>query len=350
MGGRSRRPRIALTMGDPAGIGPEVALAAATCNRVLAVARPILVGDPRVWASAAERLGIGVPLHEILAGADGEEGLQLVSAGGERRRPPAPGRFTRAGGRMAVEAIVEAVRLVRSGQADAVVTAPIAKASLAAAGSDAPGHTEFLARLTGARDVRMMMAGPRLRVVLVTTHLPLSAVPPAIRPGNVHATIALADRELRSRFGIAHPRLAVAGLNPHAGEGGMFGTEDACIIRPAVRRARRSGIDAEGPLPADACIPRAYQGHYDAVICMYHDQGLPAFKLAQFHQGVNVTLGLPFVRTSPDHGTAWDLAGTGRADPRSMIAAARLAARLARGRTVDGGTETTTAEEIAGGR
>jgi 4-hydroxythreonine-4-phosphate dehydrogenase len=244
-------------------------------------------------------------------------------------RAARPGGATAAGGRAAYAAILEAVRLIDTGLAEALVTAPISKANLAAAGLLSTGHTELLAELAGGVPVRMMMAGPKLRVVLVTTHLRLSTVPRAITTPLVLETIRIADRALRHQFKLAKPRLAVAGLNPHAGDQGLFGDEEARHIAPAIRAARRAGIDARGPLGADSAFPHALAGQFDAVVCMYHDQGLAPFKLLHFADGVNVTLGLPFVRTSPDHGTAHDIAGRGIADWRSMAAALRLAATLA---------------------
>ena len=240
-----------------------------------------------------------------------------------------PGHPTLAGGRAAHAAIVEALRLVREGAADALTTAPICKANLVAAGIKVSGHTELLAQLCGGVPVRMMMIGDILRVALVTTHLALREVPDAFDAADVLTTIRIADRALRERFRFRRPRLGVAGLNPHAGEQGVFGDEDIRVIAPAVRRARRLGIDARGPLAADSLFPLARTGHFDAVVCMYHDQGLAPFKLLHFADGVNFTAGLPVVRTSPDHGTAHDIAGRGRADPSSMIAALRMAAQLA---------------------
>jgi 4-hydroxythreonine-4-phosphate dehydrogenase len=240
-----------------------------------------------------------------------------------------PGHPSIAGGRAAHAAILTGVQLVRDGHASALVTAPICKANLVAAGVNAPGHTELLAELCGGVPVRMMMAGPQLRVVLATTHLAIRDVPGALTTSLIRETLAIADAGLRRHFGIARPRLGVAGLNPHAGESGLFGDEEIRIIGPAVRAARRAGIDARGPLAADSLFPLAAAGRVDAVVCMYHDQGLAPFKLVHFADGVNVTIGLPFVRTSPDHGTAHDIAGRGAADPSSMAAALRLAASLA---------------------
>ncbi|MEO8602704.1 MAG: 4-hydroxythreonine-4-phosphate dehydrogenase PdxA [bacterium] len=328
-------PRVAVSMGDPTGIGPEVTLAALLRGGLRRVLTPILVGDPGAYDAALQQLGVAqrcvvwappAPLpRDALP-------VHVIAALSPRDRHP--GRSTAAGGRAAHAAILRAVQLITDGQADALVTAPINKANLAAAGLASTGHTELLARLAGDIPVRMMMAGPKLRVVLVTTHLALADVPRAITTPLVLDTLRIADRALRTQFGLKRPRIAVAGLNPHAGDQGLFGDEEARVIRPAVRAARRSRIDAQGPLAADSAFPQAFAGQYDAVVCMYHDQGLAPFKLLHFADGVNVTLGLPFVRTSPDHGTAHDIAGRGIADWRSMAAAMRLASVLAQGQRV----------------
>jgi 4-hydroxythreonine-4-phosphate dehydrogenase len=318
-------------MGDPTGIGPEVTLAALLRGGLGRVLTPILVGDPAVYEVAAAQLDVRARFAAWAPPAPlprGAIAVRAVSALPARQRRP--GRPSLAGGRAAHAAIVEAVRLVRSGAADAMATAPICKANLVGAGLPASGHTELLAALCGGVPVRMMMVGPRLRVVLVTTHLALAAVPTALSQALVRDTLIIAHRALRTQFGIARPRLGVAGLNPHAGEQGAFGDEEIRTIAPAVRAARRRGIDARGPLAADSVFPHALAGRFDAVVCMYHDQGLAPFKLLHFADGVNVTLGLPFVRTSPDHGTAHDIAGRGVADARSMAAALRLAAALCR--------------------
>jgi 4-hydroxythreonine-4-phosphate dehydrogenase len=325
--------RVAVSMGDPTGIGPEVTLAALLRHRLRTQVSPILVGDPAVYEVAAARLGVRVRFAEWQPGTPLPHRALPVRV--VARLPIAdrrPGRPTNAGGRAAHAAIVEAVRLVRDGSAAALVTAPICKANLVAAGLPISGHTELLAELCGGVPVRMMMVGPRLRVVLATTHLRLAAVPKALTRPLVRDTLIIAARALRTQFGIARPRLGVAGLNPHAGEQGVFGNEEIRVIAPALRAARRAGVDARGPLAADSLFPIAAAGRFDAVVCMYHDQGLAPFKLLHFADGVNVTIGLPFVRTSPDHGTAHDIAGRGVADPRSMVAALRLAAELSRSR------------------
>jgi 4-hydroxythreonine-4-phosphate dehydrogenase len=327
-----QRVRLAVTMGDPAGIGPEVVLKAISTRAVAPLIDPILVGDPCVWRETARRLGVRMCFTTV--GAPGRPGCTALAATAalparyRRSGKPRSARAAAACGQAGYDAILEAVRLVKEGLAGGVVTAPISKSHVAAAGHDFPGHTELLAELCGGVPVRMMMVGPRLRVVLVTTHLALADVPGRLSRAGVLETITLADAALRSWFGLATPHIAVTGLNPHAGEHGRFGDEEGRLIAPAVRAARRRGIAADGPLAADGVFGLAATGGYDAIVCMYHDQGLAPFKLLHFAEGVNVTLGLPFVRTSPDHGTAFDIAGSGKADARSMVAALQLAVHL----------------------
>lgn len=286
--------RIGLTVGDPAGIGPEIATRAAADERVRSVCEPVLYGP--VSADARSRF--------------------------------APGVASAAAGRAAYEAIVEAVNDARAGRIGGVATAPISKEAFALAGLPWKGHTELLGHLCGAPRVAMMFHSPRLSVVLATVHIALRDVPRVLTTQALTDAIEL-TAEWLPRFGIARPRLAVAALNPHAGEHGLMGTEDDEILRPTVERCRRGGIDVAGPLPADTVFVRAARGEYDAVVACYHDQGLIPVKLLAFGTSVNVTLGLPIVRTSVDHGTAFDIAGTGRADHSSMVEAVRLAARLA---------------------
>jgi len=310
--GRRHAP-IAISMGDPCGIGPEIV--------VRALAEPalaedcIVFGDAGVLQATATWLQLPVPPR-----------IEPVT----RLQPlPRLGEPDAAAGDAAYRYIVAAARSARSGEARALVTAPISKAALQAAGHRWPGHTELLADLAGGAEVRMMLANDELRVVLVTVHLALRDAIDALDTKRILKTIAIADAGLR-RAGIAKPRLAVAGLNPHAGESGLFGREEIDIIAPAVEAARADGIDATGPHPPDTVFMQARGfARFDAVIAMYHDQGLIPVKYRGIDQGVNVTLGLPFVRTSPDHGTAYDIAGQGVADPASLLAAIRLADRLA---------------------
>lgn len=347
-------PRLAITLGDPAGIGPEVIVKALARADVRSACRPLVVGDADALRETAARLGASIALDVLGADAvstmaPGRGTVRAATriAPGARAtrhrlavlpvsqlsvRARRPGRPTIEGGRASYRYVETATRLALEGTVDAIVTAPINKAAVTRAGFPISGHTELLRELTGAREVRMMLAGDRLRVVLVTMHLPLAAVSRALDLRAVTRTIVIADEHLRKYHGLGRPRLAVAGLNPHAGERGLFGTEETTIIAPAVRRARQAGIDASGPYPADSLFFRAVSGEFDAVIAMYHDQGLIPLKLLHFHDGVNVTMGLPILRTSPDHGTAYDLAGTGTADAGSMAAAVLLAARMAASR------------------
>ncbi len=337
MSGRSpQRVRLAISLGDPSGIGPEVTLKAIAARTVRQTVEPILVGDLGVYQATAERLGLRMQFSTGRTAASGTVAVAVTSALPQRYRIPGQRVARRAAaaacGQAAYAAIIGAVRLIETGTAAGLVTAPISKAHLAAAGHDFPGHTELLAHLCGDVPVRMMMVGPRLRVALATVHVALAEVPRRVSRANVLETITVTATALRRQFGIPAPRIAVTGLNPHAGERGLFGREEARAIAPAVHAARRRGIRVTGPLAADSVFAQAVQGAYDAVVCMYHDQGLGPFKLLHFADGVNFTAGLPFVRTSPDHGTAFDIAGSGQADPRSMIAALHLAARCSASR------------------
>ena len=310
--------RIAVTCGEPAGIGAEVALKALAASAADDV-EPLLVGPRCVWGEARKLIGGDDPLVRW-------EGVDLPA-------PSVPdwawGRPTVASNRIAAEAVEAAARLALDGEVDAVVTAPLTKEGLHAAGRPYPGHTELLEALCPGGRATMMLAGNRLRVLLVTTHMPLAEVPSRVTRDAVLRTIRAAHLGLSADFGIPNPRVAVAALNPHGGEGGVFGPEEATCIVPAVEQSRAEGIDATGPFPADSLFHRAAEGHFDAVVAMYHDQGLVALKLLHFHDGVNVTLGLPIVRTSPDHGTAFDIAGRGVARADSFREALRWAAEIA---------------------
>ena len=323
---------LAVTMGEPAGIGGEIALKAWAARAAEALPAFFALDDPARLAALAERTGVAVPVRAIARPADAiaafAAALPVLPL--SRQVAAEPGRPSPATAAAVIEAIETAVRLARSGEAGAVVTNPIQKKPLYDAGFRHPGHTEFLGELAGLAETPiMMLAVEGLRVVPVTVHLPLAAVPGALTAAAIEHAGRVTDAALRREFGIARPRLAVAGLNPHAGEGGAMGGEDAAIVAPAVAALRARGIDARGPLPADTMFHAAARATYDAAICMYHDQALIPVKALDFDRGVNVTLGLPFVRTSPDHGTALDIAGTGRANPASLIAAIRLAGALA---------------------
>ncbi len=292
----TKRPRIGVTVGDPAGIGPEIAQKAA--------ADPVLAGVCEI----------------VLYGPSAEADVARFERG----------RISAAAGRAAYDAVVEAARDAQAGRIDAVATAPINKEAFAAAGLQWRGHTDLLAHLTGAPRVAMMFYAESLRVVLATVHIPLAEVSAALTREVIEGTIELAAREL-PRFGFPSPRLALAGLNPHAGEHGVIGREDDAVLAPAVAASRSRGVHVTGPFPADTIFLRAMRGEFDAVIACYHDQGLIPIKLVAFGRAVNVTLGLPIVRTSVDHGTAFDIAGKGTADPASLIEAITLAARLVSG-------------------
>lgn len=322
MSAEAVKPAVVLTMGDPAGVGPEVVLRALAEPKVRRALRPILVGDAGVFRETARRLRIPLDLGR----RRGQVPIVEVSELGPQERRP--GRPCPAGAAAAYRAILDGVRLVQDGSAQAIVTAPVSKAAVRALGVDFVGHTETIARLAGGAEVRMMMAGRELRVVLATTHIPFREVPEKLTPAHLARSAEIASLALRRHFGIPRPRLALAGLNPHAGEGGAIGDEERRVLEPAVERARRRGIRLEGPFPADTVFYRARQGEFDAVLALYHDQGLAPFKLVHFRDGVNVTIGLPFPRTSPDHGTAFDRAGRRPADPASMISACLLAARM----------------------
>ncbi|PKU26069.1 4-hydroxythreonine-4-phosphate dehydrogenase PdxA [Telmatospirillum siberiense] len=322
---------LALTMGEPAGIGGDIALAAWRRRKTADLAPFFLIDDADRVTRLADRLDPGVRIqpidHPEQALACFDDALPVLHR--SLPSPSRPGITDPANAQAVIAAIEEAVRLTRSGQAAAVVTNPIHKKVLYDAGFPFPGHTEFLAALAESPRVVMMLAAPQLKVVPVTVHLPLRAAIAALSIDEIVDTGILTAKALREDFGISSPRLAVAGLNPHAGENGAMGSEDEEIVRPAVESLCRQGIDAFGPLAADTMFhPRARAG-YDAALCMYHDQALIPLKTLDFDGGVNVTLGLPFIRTSPDHGTALDLAGSGRAHPDSLIAALTMARTMA---------------------
>jgi 4-hydroxythreonine-4-phosphate dehydrogenase len=326
---------LALTIGEPAGIGPDLTLAVWRRRVELDVPAFYLIGDMDFIRGRASVLGLDLPLAVVSPGE--------VTAAFARALPvvpldlsitAAPGKPNDSSAPAAIASIRRAVADVMAGRAAAIVTNPVAKNVLYRSGFAEPGHTEFLAKLvqeaTGKR-LRpvMMLWSAELAVVPVTIHLPLREVVSHLTSDLVLETVRIVARDLTARFGIARPRIAVAGLNPHAGEDGVLGEEDRTIVAPAVERLQAEGIDAIGPLPADTLFHERARAAYDVALCMYHDQALIPIKTLAFERAVNVTLGLPFVRTSPDHGTAFDIAGTGRADPSSLVAALALAARLA---------------------
>jgi 4-hydroxythreonine-4-phosphate dehydrogenase len=327
------KPPLAMTMGEPAGIGPELALAA--WRDRTRTAPFFVLAPPAVLAAAGERAGFEVPIIETNpASAAGEfsKGLPVVPLANLVEAEP--GRPSAANAAATIESIARAVEAVRKGEARAVVTNPIAKAVLYEAGFRFPGHTEYLGELASAWGAPafpvMMIWSSALAVVPVTIHIRLAEAPRALSAELIVKTARVVDRDMRARFGVARPRLAFAGLNPHAGEGGAMGREEIDIIAPAIEVLRAEGIDAFGPLPADTMFHPKARARYDVALTMYHDQGLIPVKTLAFDEGVNVTLGLPFVRTSPDHGVAFDIAGKGLADPASLIAAIKLADRLTR--------------------
>ena len=331
----AQRPLIAITMGDPAGIGPEIILKALADRGLYRISRPIVLGDHAVLSSELQRAASGqeVRLVERPAEAKGNPGnIELMAVSHLEKELMVPGRPTPEGGKAMMNAVLTAVDLARRGEIHAMVTCPISKALMQQVGYAYEGHTRFIADLTGTEDYVMMLAGKRLRVVLVTIHCGLKEVPGLLDVDKVYNTIQVTARALVNDFGKTSPSLGVAALNPHAGEEGIFGSEEKRIILPAIERARREGLDVDGPLPADTLFWKAAQGRYEAVVAMYHDQGLIPLKLLHFSDAVNVTLGLPIVRTSVDHGTAYDIAGTGRADPSSLKAAVTMAVDIVNNR------------------
>jgi len=310
---------IGITMGDPNGIGPEIIIKSLCSSEIQRICSPVIYGDVAILNEAKRLSKIN---NEI----------KIINVTNLDKSDLSTGNPSAKGGAASILYIKEAVKHALEGVIDAIVTAPISKESIHLAGSIYPGHTEMLRDLTGAQNVAMLFEGGGFRVVLVTIHCALSEVPKLITQESVFDNIELTHNSLIELFNILCPKIVVCGLNPHAGESGIFGNEEIEHIIPAVRKAKDLGIDVTGPLPADTIFYRARQGVWDAVIAMYHDQGLIPFKMVYFNDGVNVTLGLPIVRTSPDHGTAFDIAWRGKADPSSMIAAIRVAVKLVKNR------------------
>jgi len=323
-------PLIAITMGDPAGIGPEIIAKALLKTDVYEVCRPLVLGDVGCLEMASRSVGsLSFQLISSASEVAGGQGVIEVMPVSELREDSClPGQPTLAGGKAMVEYILKAVELAASGQVSAMVTGPISKALMHQAGYEFEGHTELLAHLTGTKDYVMMLAGERLRVSLATIHCALAEVPRKLNKDLIVKTIGITYQALERDFGIDKPRVAVAALNPHAGESGLFGREETEIIQPAVEESKNEGLSVEGPFPADTLFYHASTGRYDAVVAMYHDQGLIPLKMLHFSDAVNITLGLPIIRTSVDHGTAYDIAGKGVADPSSLIAAIKMAARI----------------------
>jgi 4-hydroxythreonine-4-phosphate dehydrogenase len=319
-------------MGDPAGIGPEIIAKVIDSGELAPLCRPVTVGDAGVMRKVIGEMGLSVAVHTIAAPSEAapEKGrldvldLRMVDLANHQW-----GRPDISSGRAVVAYVKKAVEAALAGEADAVVTAPISKEMMNAAGHRYAGHTELLADLTNTKEYGMLFVGGGLRVVLATIHVALKDVPKQITTDAVYRTLRLAHKAMRS-FGIGKPRIGVAALNPHAGEGRLFGSEEWDTILPAVIKARSEGIDASDPVPADTLFYKARNNHYDIVVAMYHDQGLAPLKMLAFGNAVNVTIGLPIIRTSVDHGTAFDIAGKGCADPSSLLEAVKLAVALAR--------------------
>ena len=329
---------IAITMGDPAGIGPEIIAKVFDTGEIFSLCRPVIIGHAGVMKKIVEdlRLSVSIRSLENLAGADPAPGkADVVSIGKVDLASHVWGRPTAASGKAVVEYIRLATELALQRKVDAIVTAPINKEMMNAAGYAFSGHTELLAHLTDTKNYGMLFVGGGLKLILATIHHALKDVPRLITKDRVLRTIRLANIAMKE-FGVDRPRIGVAALNPHAGEGGLFGHEELNEILPAVIEARGEGIDASDPIPADTLFYKARNDHYDIVVAMYHDQGLAPLKMLAFGNAVNVTVGLPVIRTSVDHGTAYDIAGEGCADPASLLAAVKLAAQMANHRNRTG--------------
>lgn len=333
------RPLFAITMGDPAGIGPEVVLKALMHRQVFEKCRPLVVGDQRVLARAAAWIKDAPGIYERIEDPDhgryvpGTVPLLDLQNADPGQIPV--GRVSAAAGRAAVEYVYHACDLAMAGRVAAIVTAPLNKEAMHKAGFPYPGHTELLAERTGARQISMLLVGPTLRVVHVSTHVALSEAINRVTTARVLDVIELAYHSCRA-LGIQAPRIAVAGLNPHASEGGLFGRQEAEQVQPAIIQARARGWTVSDPQPPDTVFLRATKGEFDIVVAMYHDQGHIPMKLLAFDSGVNVSMGLPIIRTSVDHGTAFDIAGTGKANEESLLAAIDVAAQMAAARAVTG--------------
>lgn len=338
---KNNRPTVALTMGDPAGVGPEIIAGAWKWPGLTEQSRPIVIGHPEILRRAARLRELRAEIVEVGSAreaAPSEHVVPCMRCGADDVLDMNPGRIDSRAGQAAYDAVVAAARLAIDGEVDAITTAPLHKEALHLAGHPYPGHTELLAELCGVDDFAMMLyLGPGdplaatggLAVVHVTLHTALANALKELDQDGVLAKARLADRFMTRLNGV-RPRIGVCALNPHGGEGGLFGTEEQTIIRPAVECGRREGMQLEGPMPADTLMVHARDGRYDAVVAMYHDQGHIALKLLGMHRAVNVTLGLPIIRTSVAHGTAFDLAWQGKAEVSSLIEAVRVASRLAR--------------------
>ena len=319
-------------MGDPVGIGPEIILKAIAEGSIYEICCPLVLGDVAVMTATNQRLGTGLrirPVDAPEAGLYQSGSIDVIGLSDLNYGQLQFGHPTQETGRAMVAYVTQATDWAIKGGIHGMATCPMNKLAMHMAGIDFDGHTELLAQRTKTSDYVMMLAGTRLRVALATIHLPLAQVPKKLTTEAVFKTIRITEEALRNSFGIQGPRLAVAALNPHAGEEGLFGDEEIRVISPALRQAAEAGVDVSGPYPPDTLFYWALKGRWDAVIAMYHDQGLIPFKMIHFSDGVNTTLGLPIVRTSVTHGTAYDIAGTGKADPGSLVAAIQMAAQQA---------------------
>ena len=334
-------PYMGITMGDPAGVGPEIIAMALTDPVLYEACCPVVLGDAAILSNTISILSekglmareMRINLVSNPAQAAGEPGvMDLMPLSSLDTKAVQPGRPVVAGGKAMVDYILRAVDMAVRNEIQGMVTGPISKALMHEAGYRYDGHTQLIAHETNADEYVMMLAGAKLRVALVTIHCALKAVPELLDRETVYKTIMITAKALKEDLGFSNPRLAVAALNPHAGEEGLFGTEEQDIISPAISRAREQGIDVTGPFPADTLFHQAASGRFEAVVSMYHDQGLIPLKLLHFSDAVNATLGLPIIRTSVDHGTAYDIAGTGRADPSSLKAAILMATEMSKNR------------------
>lgn len=328
----TEKPRVGITMGDPVGIGPEIIVKALEDNAIWGICSPLIIGDSGVMNKSLDLLGSKLELNimnEVGNGAKKEaRRVDVISLSNLDLNQFIYGKPNKDTGNAMVSYVKEAIHLALGKKIDAIVTCPINKAAMSLAGYPYPGHTELLAAETNTRDYAMMLAGEKLKVVLVTIHVPFKEVPEILTREKIVSVIRLSDSTLKKFFGINKPRVAVAALNPHAGEEGLFGEEEETIIAPAICEARAEGINALGPFSPDSLFSHTYNGKFDVVICMYHDQGLIPLKLLYFEEAVNITLGLPIIRTSVDHGTAYDIAGTGKANPKSLMNAIKVATQM----------------------
>ena len=324
---------IGITMGDPCGIGPEIILKSLKSPAIRKIANYVIIGNKNVFDQAARILKIPLKYRIISHIAEIENSNQpvsLLSINDFKSSLMKLKRATAEGGELSVQCVIRGINLAMSGHIDALITAPICKEAIHLGGYGYPGHTEMLHTFSGVERVVMLMAGGKLRVAFATTHIAIKDVSQSITSEGILGTITICNEGLKQFFGLKKPRIAICGLNPHAGEEGIFGDEERKIIVPAIEKARKKGIHCDGPVSADTVFYKALKGAYDVVVAIYHDQGAIPLKLHAFETGVNITLGIPFVRTSPDHGTAYDIAGKGIADPRSMIEAIKTAVKMSK--------------------